>query len=82
MQRWQEVEAEVNDIPPKQPEETWEIRRHRAAKAIKSSPNTSPGPDGIPFAAWRRPGPLGVDILTRVLQGFTTENGWSEMEQH
>ena len=41
----------------------WEIRRKDVERAVADSGDSSPGPDGLSFAAWRRLGPLGVDIL-------------------
>ena len=43
--------------------------RREVEKAIRCSPSTSPGPDGIPFACWRGLGKLGVDTLADVLGG-------------
>ena len=41
----------------------WRIRRKDIEAAIRHSGNSAPGPDGIPFKAWRNLGPLGVSIL-------------------
>ena len=41
----------------------WTIRRKDLECAIKYSGNSSPGPDGVPFKAWRTLGKLGVSIL-------------------
>ena len=49
----------------------WALRREDVYQAIESSPNSRPGPDGIPFLAWRRLGPLGVDIIFDALQVIT-----------
>ena len=46
----------------------WRIRREDIQKAIHHSGNSAPGPDGIPFKAWRRLGPLAVTILMDVVQ--------------
>ena len=42
-------------------------------RVIRSSGNTMPGPDGIPFLAWRRLRSLGVDALTRVAWALEQE---------
>ncbi len=49
--------------------------RREVEKAIRRSPSTAPGPDGIPFACWRGLGKLGVDILTDVLGVLCSEGG-------
>jgi hypothetical protein len=44
--------------------DAWTARREEVARAVKSAPATMPGPDGIPFVAWKRLGHLAVDTLT------------------
>lgn len=41
----------------------WTPRRSDVAWAIAQSGSSAPGPDGIPYAAWRKLGPLGEAIL-------------------
>ena len=41
----------------------WQLRRSDVRKAVDMSSKSSPGPDGVPYAAWRRLGPLAVDTL-------------------
>ena len=41
----------------------WHVRRKDIETSLKYSGNSSPGPDGIPFKAWRALGSLGVSIL-------------------
>ena len=41
----------------------WRVRRKDVEGALRHSGNSAPGPDGIPFKAWRALGPLGVSIL-------------------
>jgi hypothetical protein len=36
------------------------------AEAIKQTGNTMPGPDCVPYKAWRQLGDLGIDILYEV----------------
>ena len=43
--------------------ESWKVQREDIREAVKLSSNTMPGPDGIPYKAWRVLGELGVDIL-------------------
>ena len=49
-----------------QTQAAWTPRKQDAIKALKLAGNSSPGPDGIPFAAWRRLGELGVSTLHEV----------------
>ena len=46
--------------------ERWTIRRKDVAEAIKQTGNTMPGPDCVPYKAWRQLGDLGIDILYEV----------------
>ena len=50
----------------------WKIRRKDISRSIKMSGNSAPGPDGIPFLAWRVLGPVAIDLLwdvARLLEG-------------
>ena len=59
-------------------ESAWRVRRKDIEEAIRHSGNSSPGPDGIPFRAWRALGPLGISILYDV----ATCLGTAEAPQH
>ena len=54
-------------------EVAWRVRRKDIEQAIRHSGNSAPGPDGIPFKAWRALGPLGVSILHDVAAGLETD---------
>ena len=41
----------------------WHKRKKDVARAIRCSGNSMPGPDRIPYVAWKRLGPLAVDVL-------------------
>ncbi len=47
------------------------LRRRDVKKAIKLSNNSAPGPDGIPYGAWRALGKRGIDLL---LDAFMVPN--------
>ena len=47
-------------------EQDWRITRREMLSAIRSAGNTMPGPDGIPFAAWKALGNFGLSILCDV----------------
>ena len=41
----------------------WAIRKKDISRAIRCSGNSLPGPDRIPYVAWRKLGPLATDVL-------------------
>ena len=41
----------------------WEVSIENVLHAIKVAPSTAPGPDGIPYRAWKKLGPLGASVL-------------------
>lgn len=43
-------------------------RASHVRRALRISPNTTPGPDGIPFACWRAMGEDAVLVLTEAMQ--------------
>ena len=51
-----------NPLPPTD-HPCWEVTQEDILKSITRSPNTSPGPDGIPFIAWRQLGEMASPIL-------------------
>ena len=53
----------------------WNVQRADIEDAINKSGDTMAGPDGIPYAAWRALGPLGVDILFEAAETLSTEQG-------
>jgi hypothetical protein len=55
--------------------EAWRVRRSDVRRAIAMAGSSSPGPDGIPYSAWRRLGPLAVDVLHGALTELSAEEG-------
>ena len=53
------------------------LQREQAEAAIRHSNNSSPGPDGIPYAAWRRLGDEAVGILVDAAVEMTEEDGFT-----
>lgn len=49
--------------PVAQDSAAWRLRRSDVRRAIATTSRSSPGPDGVPYAAWRRLGPLAVEVL-------------------
>ena len=60
-------------------ERHWCIRKTDIERAIRHSGNSAPGPDGVPFQAWRALGPLGASILFDVAQCFGHSQGNDEL---
>ncbi len=50
------------------PTASWHLRRVDVRNAVRMSGSSAPGPDGIPYRAWRRLGPLGIDVLFAAVQ--------------
>jgi exonuclease III len=65
--------------PPNDPE--WQLTKQDIRKAIRTSPNTAAGPDGIPFAAWRRLGGTGENILADVARTLQSDEGCEKLQQ-
>ena len=42
---------------------SWQVEDSDIAKAVKRAGNSSPGPDGIPYAAWKHSGDLAITTL-------------------
>ena len=56
--------ADAWNVPSiNRPAAAWRVRRRDVARALRLAGNSRPGPDGVPFAAWRRLGDLGLDVL-------------------
>ena len=61
----------------KMPEEGWRVKRGHVARAINTTNNSSPGPDGIPYAAWRAVAHLATPILHDVINELRQDD-WKE----
>ena len=57
----------------------WEVTRKDIARAIRSAPRSSPGPDGIPYSAWRRLGHLAEHVLRDSIQVLSGPGGLSAL---
>ncbi len=53
----------------------WHVRKKDVASAVKMSGNTMPGPDRIPYKAWRQLGELGIDVLHSATMALMTSDG-------
>ena len=59
----------------------WATRRKDIIKALKLAGNSSPGPDGIPFAAWRALKGIGITVLYDVARALRSESSQREMSE-
>ena len=59
--------------PPGDP--AWVVTRQDIQRALDRSPNSSPGPDGIPFLAWRTLGPVAATALFEAYQVLSSPRG-------
>ena len=57
----------------------WLISRTDIEKAIRNTTKSAPGPDGIPYAAWRALGPLAVDALHQAAQTLEGSEGLAQL---
>ena len=51
-------------------------------QAIDRSPATAPGPDGIPFVAWRRLGPVAAAVLHEAYGQLASAEGQEAISRH
>jgi len=55
------------------------ISRSHVEEAVRSSNNSAAGPDGVPYAVWRRMGACGIDVLFEALDWMITDAGQDEL---
>ena len=58
---------------------SWQIRRSDIRRAIRLSGSSAPGPDGLPYAVWRRLGPLAETVLHEAAASLSTSGASAEM---
>ena len=51
------------------------VSRKHVVQAIERSNDSSPGPHGIPYRAWRRMGADAADVLYEALRAMVSEEG-------
>ena len=59
----------------------WEVTHKDIQQALDISSNTRPGPDGIPYGAWRALGNLAIDILHGVATTLSNPDSDSMLRQ-
>ena len=58
----------------------WKVRRKDVQAAIDRAGASAPGPDGIPYAAWKALGPLGCDILFGAAKCLEQEGNFEALQ--
>ena len=61
--------------------QAWAPTRKDMSKALRLAGNTSPGPDGIPFSAWRALGETGLNTLHDVACALRHEGASDLLEE-
>ena len=59
----------------------WRIEREDVDKAVQKSGDSTPGPDHIPYKAWRALGEFGVDLLFDALQAISMDGASVLLEE-
>jgi hypothetical protein len=66
---------------PARNDRVWRLRRRDVARAVQQAGRSSPGPDGIPYAAWRALGPYGIDSLWEAMHELEGEDAADRLEE-
>ena len=71
--------------PPEQrrpfPANQFRLKKKHIRDAIRSSRSSSPGPDGLPFLAWRRVESLAVEVLHETFGDICSEEGLRRLHE-
>jgi hypothetical protein len=65
---------------PAVPTDSWHIRRRDVAKAVRCAGRSAPGPDGLPYAAWKATGGYGIDLLWQSARQLGTDDSRNALE--
>ena len=60
---------------------TWQVRREDVCAAIDRAGTSAPGPDGIPYSAWKALGLLGCDVLFGAIKCLESEGGLEALQE-
>lgn len=70
---WQEAATKAGASQVDAPPAAWRLQAKDVAKVVRISGDARPGPEGVPFAAWRALGPMTVQRVLAVL--YAPKNG-------
>ena len=71
----EDLPSDMSPEFPAQSDTCWQVTREDIAQAVERSPNTSPGPDGIPFKTWRTLGHTAITIPHDAYNTLSSEGG-------
>ena len=71
----EDAEGSLKEDIGKVLEEEWEVKAKHVKRAFDLSGNSAPGPDGIPYLAWRRLGVLGQGVILGAVRELGSEEG-------
>ena len=72
LQSW--LQEELGGESPFGEDTDWDVSMQHVLHAIKVAPCTAPGPDGIPYNAWKKLGPLGASTLRQAIRKLGEDN--------
>jgi len=79
LEQWLKEESQCNEPMgkdlPSQEDESWDLLPRHMKKAIDDSGVSRPGPDGIPYAAYKVLGVVGCSVLFRAAAALANEDG-------
>ncbi len=83
LQAWLQEDQEHRQVhgPSHSPLADLRLRKRHIRKAIKLSNNSAPGPDGLPYGAWRAMGEVAVEALMGAFKELTSDEGSTLMRQ-
>jgi len=74
-------EGSVKSLLMKVEDKEWSLEHHHAKKAIDNSGDSAPGPDGIPYVAWRKLGVMGQSLIFRATKELMSPEGLEKMRE-
>ena len=78
LQHWIDEEIDASGVPFGD-DTDWRIQRKHVAKAIDRAPDTMPGPDGIPYSAWKRFRFIATDIVWEAILALGEEDAAEQL---
>ena len=80
LRKWTDEDIGPDKI--RAPDYRWKVRLAHVKKAIKITNNSSPGPDGIPYVAWRKAADIAAPILVDVSRCLQKDDWEDTLRRH
>ena len=74
LRRWLQAAYEDEGPPCKAKPQEWTPRKRDVIRAVNMAGSSAPGPDGIPYAAWKIAGNGAIDILWAALRAINMDD--------